>query len=48
MVANLNGRIYTVDSRYDLPIVYDSFFALPFAAPPLGENFATDRERNLI
>jgi len=30
-------RISTVDNRYNLPIFYDSFYALPFAAPPLGE-----------
>ena len=38
IIAHFDDRISTVDSRYDFPIIYDSFFALPFAAPPLGES----------
>ena len=41
-------RISTVDTRYNSQIVYDSFFALPFAAPPIGNSYISRRHELLF
>ena len=37
------SRTYSTDFRYNLSVAYDSFYSLPFAAPPLGKILASSR-----
>jgi len=34
----IGQRTYSTDFRYNLSVAYDSFYSLPFASPPLGED----------